>query len=120
MNYETLNAAKWTGFFSASFLLNNYIYVWVVVLTFVCNYLYHRNYGNAFSGLDYVKLFVIGALVSLTIFDALRSFIDGDLARAGASSFLGAVAIEVSPILIQVIKEIAPSWLRKKAGVKND
>jgi len=111
---------KWLGLLTFSFVVANWVYFWVVILTFAGNYWYRQKYNIKLTKGEWRLLFFIGAVVSLTIFEALVHQVDGDMARSGATAFIAVIGMEVYPILIQVLKDITPSIIKKRAGVKQD
>ena len=117
---QLLNGIKWLGLLAFSFVMANWIYFWVVILTFIGNYWYRQKYGIKLTKNEWRLLFFIGAVVSLTIFEALVNQIDSGMARSGATAFIAVIGMEVYPILIQVLKDITPAIVKKKAGVKDD
>ena len=117
---QLLNGIKWIGLFLLAFIASNWFYFWTVILTFLGNYWYRQKFCIVLTRFEWVKLFFIGAAVSLTIFEALTNQIDNNMARGGATAFIAVIGMEVYPILIQVLKDITPAMVKKKAGVKQD
>ena len=111
---------KWFMLLTFSFIADNWVYFWVVVLTFAGNYWYRQKFNIKLTRFEWVKLFLIGAIVSITIFESLATQVIGDMARSGATSFIAVIGMEVYPILIQVLKDITPAIVRKRAGLKKD
>ena len=117
---HTVSSAKWLWLSFFALATGNAIYIWVVLLTFAGNYWYRQKFNIVLTKTEWVKLFLIGAAVSITIFEALINQIDSSMARSGATAFIAVIGMEVYPILIQVLKDITPAVVKKKAGVKDD
>jgi hypothetical protein len=112
--------AKWFILAMPALVMDNWTYVYLIALTFTFNYSYKKKHEIDMPHKQWVKLFFMGALVSIAVFDALEGQIARDNPRVGAAAFLTALALEVFPIFIDGIKEATPAIIRKKAGVKKD
>jgi hypothetical protein len=112
--------AKWVVLALAALVMDNSTYIYLVALTFAFNYWYRQKNAMVLTHKQWIKLFFMGALVSIAVFDALEGQILRDSPRVGAAAFLTALSLEIFPILIDSLKEATPAIVRKRTGVKKD